>query len=113
MGAWGWFGFGGGAKMACGREAIDSLHGTCVEGSLHPCTKDCTPSKGLLFFLLQSPHMVLMIHCILNVVTNFLCYSHFSPLQIENKPFDRDMKYAFILGPVSLVANTFDTFARG
>jgi hypothetical protein len=33
-----------------------------------------------------------------------LCCSYFSPLQIKNRPSDRDSKHAFILGPVSFVA---------
>ncbi len=33
------FGIGVGAKRACGEGAVDSQHGTGVEGSLLPCTK--------------------------------------------------------------------------
>jgi hypothetical protein len=33
------FGVGWGQKVFVGKGAVDSQHGTGVEGSLHPCTK--------------------------------------------------------------------------
>jgi hypothetical protein len=39
----GWVG-----PVACGNRAVDSRHGTGVEGSLHPCTEGHHPSKGFL-----------------------------------------------------------------
>jgi hypothetical protein len=44
------FAVGARAKRACGTGAVDSQHGTSVEGSLHPCEKITTP-KGLFFWL--------------------------------------------------------------
>ncbi len=40
--------------------------------------------------------MYCKIACVINI-----CY----PLQVKNKPCDRVKKYAFLLGPISVVAN--------
>jgi hypothetical protein len=62
------------------------------------------------FSYLVTTH-VLVISYICCKYVYFLCSSiFFSTLQVKNKPHDRDSKHAFILGPSSLVANTYAVY---
>jgi hypothetical protein len=69
------------ASRAFGRLAIDSQHGTDVEGSSHPCTKGLSLQVSSFFvFALISTHF-LIIHCIYCKYVFVLQYSYVSPLQ--------------------------------
>jgi hypothetical protein len=63
--------------------------------------RSTTSSKGFLSII--TTHVM---HCIYCKYAILRC-SYFCPLQVKNKPHDGDAKHAFIIGPVSLVANSF------
>jgi hypothetical protein len=64
------------------------------------CPLHQMPPCRVRFFAFGSPQI--NCHTLYNIV---LCCIYFSPLQVKNKPCEGFMKYAFILGPFSLVAN--------
>jgi hypothetical protein len=50
-----WVFWGGGSKgqnSACGNEIVDSQHGTGVDGSSHPRTRDCYLKLEVFSFIL-------------------------------------------------------------
>jgi hypothetical protein len=95
-------GRGGGQKLV-GNRAVDTQHGSGEEESCTSLHKGLLPpSKG--FFSYITTHVL---PCIVYVVNMLSCAVHiYSPLQVKNKPPDRDSKHVFILGPASLVANS-------
>jgi hypothetical protein len=87
MGLTGMFGVGVRAKRACRRGAVDSQHGSRVEGSSHPCTKGTTSSKGLCFCLITT-HLL---------ISNGICCKYaFCAIHIfDNSRYNICCKYAF------------------
>jgi hypothetical protein len=57
VGVRGMYGVGKGAKRAYREGAVDSQHGTGLEGSSH----SCTPSKGILFLFVKHVPIILCI----------------------------------------------------
>ncbi len=74
---------------------MGTKHGTSVEGRSHPSTKGCI-TKVFVFFNYHT--CVDGLFYLLQIL--FLCYSYFSSLQVKNKPYDKDLKHAFIPGPI-------------
>ncbi len=60
-------------RGACGNEAVDSQHGTGVDGSSHLCT-----SKRLYF------NHICVKYCCLCSINAFCAINKFSPLQVKN-----------------------------
>ncbi len=54
---------------ACVKEAVDSQHGTGVDGSSHPHKRATTPNKRFFFFI--TTHVFNTVVC---AVKCFLCY---------------------------------------
>ncbi len=98
------FGLGERAKRDCGTGAVHSQHGTGVEESLHPCTKGYCPKLGPSIFPLIATHVPMTCWLCCKYV---LCYSYFSPLQINSKQPDKATKHALMPSPVQLMWVTF------
>ncbi len=83
------------------KRAVDSPFGsgTGVEGSSQPCTKVIAPSKRFLL-LLTTTHVLIIPDMCCQYTSRGL--NIFFPLQVKNKPCDRDLKHEFILGNCKL-----------
>jgi hypothetical protein len=100
IGLGGVLGVGAGVKGACGRGLVNSQPGLEWREVLVIAQRATTPGKR--FFHFYFTHVLSFIVYIVNML---LCYSYFQPLQVKNKPHDEVRKHAFVLEPISLVAN--------
>ncbi len=86
-------------KGLVGKETVDSQHGLVWK------VVPILAQRGLaLSIVLINIHVLII--CCLCYKYAFLLHSYFSPLQVKNRPLDKDTKHGFILGPTSLVANS-------
>jgi hypothetical protein len=64
------------AERVCGEVAVDSQHGTSLEGSLHPCTKGYHPREELFIFALITTDLSVIHVCTANMF--FMLFIFFS-----------------------------------
>jgi hypothetical protein len=92
----------GWGQQLVGNGAVDSQHGTRVEGSLHICTEG---SKECLYLETATVNnCTLYIYC---MIVQYCIY--FSLVQVKNISHEEVTKPTFILGPVSMVVKTYST----
>jgi hypothetical protein len=72
-----------------------------VGGSAHPRTKGYYPKEEVSFFLITTH----VFNAVISAVKMLILLNCFSFLQVKNKSHDGVTKYAFILEPISMVAN--------
>jgi hypothetical protein len=65
------------------------------------------PSKRASF--LYTPHM-LLVECMMLLCCTYVFKNIFSPLQIKNKPHDRESEPVFILGSIDCVVANSSTY---